>query len=337
MTVSLVVPVYNVKEYLTEFLDSVAAQTFDDFETVFVDDGSTDGSGEMLDAFASRFHDCKVIHKENGGVASAWKRGATEASGEYLAFADPDDVMHPEMLQTQYSLMKENNADLLITGIERLQDGVKKSMSVQFFGITEGVYEGERLEFIKRNLFGSKEYPRAGLRFFKQNKMFKRDSVIAALDYTDERIAYGDDICMAAAAVYDSRRLYYSPKVLYTYRIRNNSLTTATFKPEEADNSKLLLEKVIELATDKGYMNDHILYGYPAYRIVGLVKNICRSGESKKQKKAHLEFLRNHPYVREFSVKLAKKHLTRRKLNVIRLLKMRLYSLLIMFLKNSPL
>lgn len=335
MTVSLIVPVYNVKQYLSEFLDSVRAQTFTDFETVFVDDGSTDGSGQMLDEFAASFHDCKVIHKENGGVASAWKRGVVEATGKYLAFADPDDIMLPNMLQRQYELMTENGADIVITGVQKLVDGEIKPLGMQFLKLEKGLYEGDALENIKRELFGSPQNPRAAFRFFKQNKLFKRDSVISSLAFTDDRIVYGDDICMSAAAIYDSKRLYFSPEVLYTYRVHSNSITTARYTQKEVDVSLSVLEKVRALSTAKGYMNDHIVHGYPAYHIVGLIKKICRENTDKKSKKQNLKALRDHRLVQDFSVKLAKKHLTRCKLNAVRLLKWRLYSLLIAVVGKS--
>lgn len=335
MTVSLIVPVYNAGQYLDEFLDSVKAQTFTEFQTVLVDDGSTDGSGEKLDAFAADFHDCKVIHKQNGGVVSAWKRGVSEADGEYLAFADPDDIMSPDMLETQYKLMTENSADLVIVGVRKLKDGEIRPMGIQFLKLNDGLYEGEKLENIKRELFGSQENPRAAFRFFKQNKMFRRDAVLSALGFTDDAVSYGDDICISAAAVYDSKRLYICKTPLYTYRVHGDSITTASYSPEDADNAKRIIESVTALAADRGFLNEHIVRGYPAFHIVRLVKKICRENADKKRKKQNLAALRKHPLVAEFSTRLAKKHLTRGKLGIVRLLKLGFYAPLISHLRKS--
>lgn len=97
--VSIIVPVYNIEQYLRTCLDSLAAQTWKHMEILLIDDGSTDQSGAICDEYAGkdgRFH---VIHKENGGVSSARNAGISEASGEYLMFVDGDDFVHPRMVE----------------------------------------------------------------------------------------------------------------------------------------------------------------------------------------------------------------------------------------------
>ena len=75
MSISVVVPVYNVAEYIRQFLDSLVCQTFKDIEAILVDDGSTDGTDKILDEFAASHTFMTVVHKENGGCMSAWKKG----------------------------------------------------------------------------------------------------------------------------------------------------------------------------------------------------------------------------------------------------------------------
>lgn len=90
---SIIIPVYNVAQYLRECLDSVLSQTFTDWEAVCVDDGSTDGSGKILDEYGIRDQRIKVIHKHNGGVSSARNAGLAVANGKYIWFVDGDDVI----------------------------------------------------------------------------------------------------------------------------------------------------------------------------------------------------------------------------------------------------
>ena len=113
MKVSVIIPVYNVEPYLAECLDSVLAQTLRDIEVVCVDDGSTDGSGRMLDEYAARDSRVKVIHQTNAGVGKARNAGMDAAGGEFIAFMDPDD-MYPDngVLNDLYRAAVENGASV---------------------------------------------------------------------------------------------------------------------------------------------------------------------------------------------------------------------------------
>lgn len=113
--ISVIVPVYKAEKYIHRCLDSIINQTFKDFELILVDDGSPDRSGEICDEYAAKDKRVKVIHKENGGVASARQYGIDAATGEYTIHADPDDWMELELLECMYKAIKEEDADLLIT------------------------------------------------------------------------------------------------------------------------------------------------------------------------------------------------------------------------------
>ena len=106
--VSIVVPVYNVAGYLPRCMETLLAQTYTDIEIIMVDDGSTDGSGEMCDAFAAQDHRCRVIHQTNSGLWAARNAGKRAATGRYLSFVDSDDYVHREMIA---SLVAAINAD----------------------------------------------------------------------------------------------------------------------------------------------------------------------------------------------------------------------------------
>lgn len=96
---SIVIPVYNVAPYLGECLDSLLAQTCPDWEALCVDDGSTDGSGAILDAYAEKDPRIQVFHQANGGVSSARNRALEAVRGEWLGFLDSDDMFHPQLLE----------------------------------------------------------------------------------------------------------------------------------------------------------------------------------------------------------------------------------------------
>ena len=91
--ISVIVPVYNVKEYLNTCVESILNQTYENLEVILVDDGSTDGSGEVCDSYAKTDTRVQVLHTKNGGQAAARNRGIEVSKGEYLTFIDSDDSM----------------------------------------------------------------------------------------------------------------------------------------------------------------------------------------------------------------------------------------------------
>lgn len=110
--ISVIIPVYNVKEYLERSVESVLEQTYQNLEIILVDDGSTDGSADMCDAYAQRDGRVIVIHKENQGAASARNAGLDIAKGKYIGFVDSDDWVDAIMFEELYALLKETNADI---------------------------------------------------------------------------------------------------------------------------------------------------------------------------------------------------------------------------------
>lgn len=118
-SVSVIVPVYNVEPYLRRCLDSILAQTFQDFELIIVDDGSTDGCGAICDEYASSDARVRVIHKKNAGVSTARNTGLDAAIGQYVYFCDSDDSILPETLQSTVMLAEENSADAVSFNFSR--------------------------------------------------------------------------------------------------------------------------------------------------------------------------------------------------------------------------
>ena len=111
-TISVIVPVYNAEKTLRRCVDSILAQTFEDFELILINDGSKDQSGDICDEYAAKDSRVKTIHKTNGGVSSARNAGLRIAQGEYIAFIDSDDYIDNDYLLG----FKHYDADLIISG-----------------------------------------------------------------------------------------------------------------------------------------------------------------------------------------------------------------------------
>lgn len=110
--ISIIVPVYKVEKYIHKCIDSILNQTFKDFELILVDDGSPDNCGKICDEYAKKDSRVIVIHKKNGGQATARNEGLEIARGEYIGFVDSDDYIEPDMYEFLYKMCVDNNCDI---------------------------------------------------------------------------------------------------------------------------------------------------------------------------------------------------------------------------------
>ena len=119
--ISIVIPVYNTAQYLPRCIESVLNQSFRDFELLLVDDGSTDGSGDICDRYENKDNRIRVFHKKNGGVSSARNLGIVNAFGEWLLFVDSDDEILPNALQTLVDCISDD-VDSVLGGIVEVNE-----------------------------------------------------------------------------------------------------------------------------------------------------------------------------------------------------------------------
>lgn len=128
--ISIIVPVYNVEEFLNQCIKSVLDQSYKKLEIILVDDGSTDRSGKICDRYQMMDARIKVIHKENGGLSDARNTGLRLAKGKYYSFIDSDDYISSEMIQTMFDSLKRNQCDIAVCNMIRFGDVVD---SVKFY------------------------------------------------------------------------------------------------------------------------------------------------------------------------------------------------------------
>lgn len=121
--VTIVVPIYNVAQYLPEFLDSVVKQTYENLEILIVDDGSPDESAEIARNWARRDHRIKVISKTNGGLGDARNTGLKIARGKYITFTDSDDVLPPDSIRAMVTTIESTGSDFVVGAMARMQGG----------------------------------------------------------------------------------------------------------------------------------------------------------------------------------------------------------------------
>ena len=121
--VSIIVPVYNIENYIRVRVESILAQTYESFELILVDDGSKDNSGILCDEYAAIDSRVKVIHKENGGVSSARNAGLQQAKGEWIMYVDGDDWIDPEMMTEMIAVADRECAALIFGNFRFVCEG----------------------------------------------------------------------------------------------------------------------------------------------------------------------------------------------------------------------
>ncbi len=212
--ISVIVPVYNVENYIGECIDSILAQTMSSFELILVDDGSKDASGRICDEYAELDSRIRVIHKENGGLSSARNRGLDEAKGDYICFVDSDDAVSADYLEKLYAAIKRDNTDIVVCDI----DAPKLStadMSVNS-PISMPVLEAKRWLYDQT----SREYV---LMVVAWNKMYAK-KLLDGIRYPEGRLH--EDEFMICRLLSRAKTVSFVPDKLYVYRDNTSGITS---------------------------------------------------------------------------------------------------------------
>ena len=222
---SVIVPVYNAEKSLSRCVDSILAQTFTDFELILVNDGSSDSSAILCDAYAAENPKIKTIHKnENTGPLHTRKVGFEQASGEYISYIDSDDYIHPSMYEIMMKPIVQYRPDIVICGI--MMESEVKSIPL-CSGAREGIYDKARLvkEIYPFMLYS----PANGLPLLSPslcNKIFRREILQKPLADANNKIYYGEDAVCSYPCILDADKIYMLPNdFLYFYCITQESLT----------------------------------------------------------------------------------------------------------------
>ena len=214
--ISVIIPVYNVEDYIGECLDSLKAQTYKNLEIILIDDESTDNSGNICDDYAIRDDRIKVIHKKNGGAASARNEGLKIATGEYLTFVDSDDYLDAESYEYMINKIQEYNADLIQCGLRRIYKN--KIVDYKNDVLVSKITEFDVESYLKRYTFDWT----CGLIW---DKLFKRELFDGIYFETGHKV---DDEFFTYQGVMNAKKIICSPEIFYNYRQRKSSVVNET-------------------------------------------------------------------------------------------------------------
>ncbi len=246
--ISIIVPIYNVEEYLRECLDSIQKQTYPNFECIMVNDGSTDNSKQIAEEYLvdSRF---TLINQSNQGLSSTRNTGISHIREEstFISFVDSDDYIYPDFLETLIEHI-EDDVDIIEGMIECFHDEIKVDNVFHNFEKQILTTKNDKLRKLTLNELRVSVFP----------KLFRKS--LLTEDFFPEGWIF-EDLAVVPELVSHSRKWIKLPKVIYGYRIRPNSITTKEFSEEkldvfkifgkcdlffkdESDVTKLLVEKI---------------------------------------------------------------------------------------------
>lgn len=222
--VSIIVPVYNVEEYLDECVESLVNQTYPDIEIILVDDGSPDNCAHMCDAWAKRDSRIKVIHKENGGVSSARNAGLDIANGEWIWFVDSDDIAEKNALEDLLS--NTDDADLIV-----------------FASITDELYT-------KDENFFDEYYFKYRFGFEPWNKLYKKSIIKDNSLRFDTQETVGEDLLFNITYYQYANTYRFIKPNYYHYRVRESSAMHSNSE-KRIEQQLRLYSKIYDIYRDK--------------------------------------------------------------------------------------
>ena len=222
MFFSVIVPVYKVEEYLPNCIKSVLSQSFSDFELILVDDGSPDSCPEICDEYEEKDERIKVIHKPNGGLASARRAGIRQAQGEYVFNLDSDDLIEKDTLECAYNLIKETNCEIVSFAYRWVKNG--KTVKITNDCLDEGLYSEKDIEkHIYPKLLMDKNMEHVS--YYLSGKAVKRELLTPHQLNVSEEISLGEDLCCVVPCYLHAKSVYISKKDAYLYTVRETSLS----------------------------------------------------------------------------------------------------------------
>lgn len=285
MKFSIILPIYNVEAYLQECVDSILKQTYNDYEIILVNDGSTDGSPKLCDELAAKYDCIKVVHKVNGGLSDARNFGTAEAKGEYIVYIDSDDfITSPDFLK-KVAEKTENGADLIFYKYAKYFHESKRMDTCKYsYGSAMNVkgYADKIQKLVEADAF----YGMAWIKAIKR-------SIIADNNITFEVGLLGEDMEWNYHIIFHSKSMELIDESFLAYRQREGSITS-THKLKNITDFIYVLEKWSKRITEE-VADEKLkvaLYGSLAKYYSNLLVAYSRLNDpSKKSCKARIKTL----------------------------------------------
>ncbi len=281
-TISVIIPVYNTEKELPKCLKSICDQTYKDLEIICIDDGSTDGSSQVLDEFSMKDNRIKVVHQKNGGESNARNTGLKMASGEYIAFCDCDDWIDTDMYEILARELNCENIDMVGGSWYKETDAYSQEIRNQLPVNNAAFTREELLKYL---------YKRDSYRGFAYmwNKLYKREILkdkFGNLLLFHEDLRLGGDVLYLAEAALNIKKGKYIDRAFYHYYQRSES-GCHTKDVDKLQDWLKAYELVLQRFGEERIDDETIDYvkRFLAYHSSNVVEVAAEQGQEKAKKK----------------------------------------------------
>lgn len=278
--ISIIVPVYNVENYIHRCIESILNQTFNKFELILVNDGSSDNCPQICDQYSNIDNRIKVIHKKNGGVSSARNEGLKLAKGRYIGFVDSDDYIDKDMYELLYKAINENDADISICGHKI----VENDKITQYIRNDNKINLYNKKEAVKKILLDDE------INSFAWDKLYKRELF---LNFEYPNLTYHEDLASTFKLLNKSDKIVCINKAKYNY-VRNPNSICFTINPQKIFHSYLAYverQKLIDKEYDELIeINQNNMYSVA----INALNTMIRNNTYKDKYSKEYEILRNN-------------------------------------------
>lgn len=225
--VSVILPIYNVENYIEQCVNSICEQTYTNLEIILVDDGSPDNCPLICDRYARKDTRVKVIHKKNGGLVSAWITGLMNSTSEYIVFIDPDDWISPRYIEIMVEVLKKTSADVISCSLKKVWNNKETIHKPLILG---GFYDRNKLinEFYPKFL-NAGDFQKRSIAISRGGKLISKQLLVDNIRYSDKRVTYAEDLNIMFPVLLDAQSLYVvdDMECIYYYRYNPKSMLNA--------------------------------------------------------------------------------------------------------------
>lgn len=288
---SVIIPVYNIEEYLDPCVESVLKQDYVPFELILVDDGSVDGSSKICDQYERTDTRVKVIHQPNQGHTIARQNGFKASDGDYIIFIDSDDWIEEKMFTLMMDKAVNEKADIVQCGFKSVKNGVSINAISPY---QPGLYDKARLEDV---IYPTMIYNEAeqcfGVAPNMWNKIFQRALVEKYIYQIDPKIRSGEDGLLTFACFLDAQRVYNLHECFYCYRSREVSMCRIT------DDKRLDENHILFQYYQEWFMCEEILQESIKHYVVN---QTLQAVNALMETKSIRQIKKEHPYLKKDSL-----------------------------------
>lgn len=268
---SVIIPCYNVENYIARTINSVLEQTFNDFEIILVNDGSVDNTGKILDEYLKKDTRIKVIHQKNRGVSEARNTGIREAKGKYIYFLDGDDYVSTSYFEDMSKIILKNNLEIIISPYY-IEKNNKKFLLIS--NIKEKYYNRD---FILKNLF-TRKICKAAI----GTSLIKKEIIVKNNIFFNEKLSYSEDYHFIIRIFFKAKNFYYTNKPYFTYVQREGSAINSKLNLKRLDTLKALIDLENNLNIENKNLKNYF-YLFYAINFIGNINVLSKQKDLKKE------------------------------------------------------